>query len=491
LIFMKHLRASATVFFLMAVSCYATPGKLDTAFVPQENARISAIENAPAGGLYVAGLSLKRVNTNGTLDPSFVCPITMGQQFESLPVVLADKDGSLLVAGTFEVGPDRMFIARILPTGAIDPSYHHAIVAPAVPASIINGGALDSSGRMIVVGPFQTVDGQPATYMARILQDGRLDPTFTLSASVGIPVTFGLLPDGRLAVGGENGVWILKNDGSLDLSVSPNTAVGSVSALAVSGTGQIAIAQGNRVHFLRGDLTEDTSFSSDFIFQGNIDELRFAAGGAVLAAGEWWTSKWSPGPSLFGIQRFLPNGSIDSSWSSLRQGNGRFEHMRITPTGDIYVSGRFTAIQGVPRPGFARLHGSASGATQWVNNSARATISGTGQSLILGFVVLGDEPIQALVRAVGPSLAGFGVTTPLQHPTISLYAGITEVYSTTGWNDSADMRAIQDSVGAFPLSKNSSDSAGIAILQPGAYTLVVTAPAGETGSVLGEVYKVQ
>jgi hypothetical protein len=485
-LFMKRNIMAAMGALIFAMNSSATPGKLDTAFVSPDNGRIWSIDSTPTGNIYVAGRSLERLNSDGTPDARFVCPVTMTGMFDSMPVVLADADGSVLAAGAFEIGGQQTFIARLLPTGAVDQNYHHAVLGPVVPAMMVTAGALDGSGRMVILGPFQTVDGQPAPYMARILPDGHRDGTFTLSSSVGIPTVFAILPDGRIVIGGSGGVSIVKTDGSLDASVATYIGITGVSAMAVSRAGEIAIAGADKVRILRSDLTENVSFSSSFGFSLGVDDLKFAADGGVLASGVWTTD--SP---QFGIVRFFPNGSVDNGWSSLGRTDGRVEHMRIGPTGDVYMSGRFASVQGVSRAGVARLHGPNSGAAQWVNNSARATVSGSDQPLILGFVVQGDEPIQALVRAVGPSLAAFGVFAPLQHPKITLYAGSTQVYSTSGWSDTADMRTIQDSVGAFPLSKNSADSAGIVTLQPGAYTLTITAPVGETGAALGEVYKVQ
>src|SRR5207244_9124955 len=54
--------------------------------------------------------------------------------------------------------------------------------------------------------------------------------------------------------------------------------------------------------------------------------------------------------------------------------------------------------------------------------SARAFV-GTGNDLLIGGITIGGEPAsmqRVLVRALGPSLASFGIASPLANPTLSL-----------------------------------------------------------------------
>lgn len=127
-----------------------------------------------------------------------------------------------------------------------------------------------------------------------------------------------------------------------------------------------------------------------------------------------------------------------------------------------------------------------------LNVSTRTTLAPNG-SAITGFVIGGSGPRRVLIRAVGPSLAGFGVGNLLTNPQIMLWRGSTQI----GGNDDyaagttidATLPATFRSVGAFGLTANSRDAAIVATLEPGGYTAEIKGgTATETGEVLLEVY---
>jgi kumamolisin len=139
-----------------------------------------------------------------------------------------------------------------------------------------------------------------------------------------------------------------------------------------------------------------------------------------------------------------------------------------------------------------------------VNISARCFV-GTGSGVaISGFVVAGSQPVQLLVRAIGPALEGFGLTGTLAQPSIAVFdSNSTLIASDTGWgnqpiagasNVAATFRRASAgdmaSVGAFALAANSADSAMVVTLLPGAYTAVVSGAGGGTGTGLAEVYEI-
>ena len=126
-----------------------------------------------------------------------------------------------------------------------------------------------------------------------------------------------------------------------------------------------------------------------------------------------------------------------------------------------------------------------------INFSGRAQVGVGANVLITGFVVAEGASKKMLVRAVGPGLASFGVTGALSDPVVSLFNGSRLVQSNTRWNTAADADAIRSaamSAGAFPLAENSRDSALIAILGPGSYTVQLSGASGAAGIALVEVY---
>jgi sugar lactone lactonase YvrE len=135
---------------------------------------------------------------------------------------------------------------------------------------------------------------------------------------------------------------------------------------------------------------------------------------------------------------------------------------------------------------------------RFVAVSARAQ-AGTGSgTLTVGFALTGDIPRKLLIRAVGPALAGFGVTGVLADPQLSLYSsstsGSTLIASNDNWSSdpsvAAQLAAAALQVQDFPLPVNSLDAALLVTLPPGTYTAQVVGANGGTGVALIEVYDV-
>src|SRR5205814_10628591 len=61
------------------------------------------------------------------------------------------------------------------------------------------------------------------------------------------------------------------------------------------------------------------------------------------------------------------------------------------------------------------------GAASFQNLSARAHVFTGERILIAGLIIGGTENKKVLIRGLGPSLASFGVPSPLADPTLSLY----------------------------------------------------------------------
>ena len=125
------------------------------------------------------------------------------------------------------------------------------------------------------------------------------------------------------------------------------------------------------------------------------------------------------------------------------------------------------------------------------NLSTRGQV-GTGSNiLIAGFVVGGTTAKQVLVRAVGPTLGGFGLTGVLADPQIQLFNGSNAlVVANNNWGGAGDVIAASAQVGAFPLAANSLDAVVLASLAPGSYTAQVSGVGGTTGLALVELYDV-
>ncbi len=133
----------------------------------------------------------------------------------------------------------------------------------------------------------------------------------------------------------------------------------------------------------------------------------------------------------------------------------------------------------------------APGNPRLLNLSTRADVGAGENALIAGFVLTGTQPRRVLIRAIGPSLAAFGVTGALADPVLTLYRGATVLATNDDWEISRSGAAIAvtaQRVGAFALEAASLDAALLTTLPPGPYTVVVTGVDDATGIALVEVY---
>jgi hypothetical protein len=120
------------------------------------------------------------------------------------------------------------------------------------------------------------------------------------------------------------------------------------------------------------------------------------------------------------------------------------------------------------------------------NISTRLAV-GTGQDVaIAGFIINGNSPKSVIVRALGPTLSGFGVAGVLDDPMLDLRDGAgNPIAMNDNWK-SSQQQAIGDS-GFAPA--NDSEAAIISTLAPGNYTAIVSGNSNTTGVSLVEVYE--
>jgi hypothetical protein len=119
------------------------------------------------------------------------------------------------------------------------------------------------------------------------------------------------------------------------------------------------------------------------------------------------------------------------------------------------------------------------------NISTRLPV-GTGDNiLIAGFQITGGTAKQLVVRALGPTLAQFGLTNVLPDPTLELHDSSGAIIATNDdWQDASNAQSIPQ--GLRP--PNDLESAIFTTLNRGAYTVVLRGYNNSTGIALVEVY---
>ena len=201
-------------------------------------------------------------------------------------------------------------------------------------------------------------------------------------------------------------------------------------------------------------------------------ELR-GADGALLGQNDNWRDDVSQA-SYLEANSFAPSHSLESALvATLAPGNY---------TAAVTGKNGFTGV------GLVEVYDVNQAAnSQLANISTRGVVQSADNVLIGGFILGGNSgSAKVLIRAIGPSLANFGVPNALSDPTLELHDGNGALLqSNDNWKDH------EQAIAQTGLSPNDlSEAAIFAELAPGAYTAIV-AGKGSTGVALVEVYQVQ
>ena len=120
------------------------------------------------------------------------------------------------------------------------------------------------------------------------------------------------------------------------------------------------------------------------------------------------------------------------------------------------------------------------------NLSTRGFV-GTGENVLIGGLIIGNgEPPVIVLRAIGPTLGSFGIAQPLQDPTLELRdANGALIAFDNDWKDNTPT-----GIKATLLNPTDNrESAIIASLAAGNYTVIVRGNNGTTGVALVEAYR--
>jgi len=181
-------------------------------------------------------VGIARLNSDGSLDTAFDAGAN-----GNVNAIAVQRDGRILLGGYFTSvgGQSRIGIARINGYGALDASFNPNPFTPnhwRDPATngldtfdpkvrgVLNSIALQSDGKILMGGAFDSVADQRRVGIARLNEDGSLDNDFDpgLNSRVNSII---VLPDGRIVIGGDftlaGGrpcfrIALLNQDGSLD-----------------------------------------------------------------------------------------------------------------------------------------------------------------------------------------------------------------------------------------------------------------------------------
>jgi hypothetical protein len=126
--------------------------------------------------------------------------------------------------------------------------------------------------------------------------------------------------------------------------------------------------------------------------------------------------------------------------------------------------------------------------SELLNLSTRGLV-GTGDNVLIGgFIVRGTQPKSMVLRALGPSLSGFGLSGVLRDPVLTVYDSSGHLVGTNDNWESDVNHAVVEANGLAPA--NPLEAAQVRTLAPGAYTVIVTGKDATPGIGLVELYDV-
>lgn len=343
---------------------------------PGANGVVSALAVQPDGKALLGGdftavnaiprNRLARMNQDGSVDRDFTVGAGVeGSFFPEEPHVSAIAlypsnsflAGRFLIAGGFLSynGVQRYGIARVFDNGALDPTFN--------PGNGVNGPirsmALQPDGRILIAGDFTEYNDVSRPGFARLAPDGSLDPSFDVGAGAdGTVWAIGFDSSNRVVVGGDfvfvNGVFRggiarLDINGAVDLTFDPGTSAnGPVYAVAV---------QTNDLVLIGGAFTEF--------------DLRPRAG----------------------IARLNLDGSIDLSYHPGGGCDNTVFTIALQPDNKAFIGGLFTSFNGTRRLGLARLK---------PNGNLDTAFLDTGYNQFAGLINTYSFEPPNYVRAIAP-----------------------------------------------------------------------------------------
>jgi uncharacterized delta-60 repeat protein len=177
-------------------------GSMDYVLVQQDKKIIICGGFSVYNGSSTTG-GIIRIDTNGTLDPSFSFP-----GFDhGVSSIIRQPDGKYLFGGGFKKingnATPRNGVVRLLSNGATDPSFNVYAGTTSTTSKIVHCLALQPDGKIVVGGYFPTFQGVASNSIIRIESNGMVDTSF--HSGVGFNngarvYEINLQPDGKMLI---------------------------------------------------------------------------------------------------------------------------------------------------------------------------------------------------------------------------------------------------------------------------------------------------
>jgi uncharacterized delta-60 repeat protein len=406
----------------LSLHSHAAPGDLDLSFNPGSglNDEVKAIALQPDGKLLIGGrftivkglirFSLARLNPDGSGDASFDAGTNADTYISAIAV---QPDGKVIFTREYanlagEPAGDK--VVRLNTDGSVDASFVPAPLANAAP-NAFTCMAVQPDGRILVGGysvaanDFGSLDYH--SLLIRLNANGSIDNTFTNDNGTfgGLISCLALQRDGKILIGGGivtsvNGtdhynLLRLNPNGSVDMNF--NAVEGIIHSVGLQSDGKILLAgygigtstNWNGVGRLNDDGSIDSSFHPGTDANTSLSSLVVQLDGKVICIGGYI---YVNGANRNGVVRLNSNGSVDSDFNATTDApNNAAAVVALTADDRILIGGGFTLVNGTNRERLVRLN---SDGTLDASFTPGSTINGGINSVALqadGKVLIGGE----------------------------------------------------------------------------------------------------
>lgn len=367
-----------------------TDGSVDTSFDPGAGTDddVLAVAIQPDGKILVGGKfrkfnnqwrkGLVRLNSDGSIDWSF----NVGQAVHSdddgwVHGIAMQSDGKVIIGGCFSRYNynSAKSLARVNANGSHDSSFD---TTPGV-SGLLHAVQVQPDGKVLIAGGFSKYDNASQKNIARVLSNGRIDPSFDSGRGPNKDVyTISQFSDGKLFIGGNfsdvdkvkrQGVARLNTDGSVDSGFDLGSGHGIPSwivyASAITSDGKVVTGgnlrsysphSGGRAAFVRlqsnGNL--DAAYSPEDLPQHSyVYGIAVRSGGEALITGKFPEDMDSSAENLARID--TETGQIDTSFDVGVGADGVVNAVTKLSDGDVLVGGAFAKVKGSNRSRLAKL----------------------------------------------------------------------------------------------------------------------------------------
>ncbi|MEO8439277.1 MAG: NHL repeat-containing protein [Spartobacteria bacterium] len=302
-----------------------------------------------------------------------------------------------------------------------------------------------------------------------------------------------------LAIDSEDNIFVVNNLTSTIVKIPPAGAE-TIFATTEFGPTYLAVGQApalanisTRLNILTGDNVLDGGFI--IVGSGSKTILIRGLGPSLAAAGISGTLA----DPIIELHSGTNNEILASNDNWKNNQETEIEATGLQPTDDAeaalittLTAGAYTVIERGKKEttgiGLIEIYDlTISSGSELANISTRGFVDTGSNVMIAGFIVVSSSggSGQIIIRALGPSLADFGIADPLADPVLELHdSNGMLIASNDNWK--SDQQTEIQLTGLAPI--NDAEAAILTTLSPGAYTAIQSGANGGTGVGLVEVY---